>query len=334
MQEPRVTEDGTVGPVDGLKVPRFAGHTTFARLPRLEDVEDYDVAVVGVPFDSGVTYRPGARFGPSQIRQASRLLRPYNPALDVKPFAGVQVVDAGDVTANPFDIAEAMAQVEAGISQLSAEGRNVVALGGDHTIALPALRALHAQHGPLALVHFDAHLDTWDTYFSAPCTHGTPFRRAWEEGLLDPGHTMHVGIRGSLYSEQDLVEDTAMGFSIVPAREMDRLGADRVGEMIRERVGDRPVYISIDIDVLDPGFAPGTGTPEAGGLTSRELLALVRGFEGTRVVGADVVEVSPPYDHAEITSVAAANLAYEYCSLFAKARTCHRDQEAALETAR
>ena len=319
MHEPRVTEGGTVGPVDGLQVPRYAGHTTFARLPRIEDVERYDVAVVGVPFDSGVTYRPGARFGPSYIRQGSRLLRPYNPALDVMPFAGVQVVDAGDISCNPFDIAEAMSQVEAGVTELTDGGRPVAVLGGDHTIALPTLRALHAQHGPIALVHFDAHLDTWDTYFDAPYTHGTPFRRAWEEGLLDAGRTMHVGIRGSLYSDNDLREDAEMGFSIVHARDMDRLGADRVIEMIRERVGDAPVHISIDIDVLDPGFAPGTGTPEAGGLTSRELLAMVRGFDGAHVVGADVVEVSPPYDHAEITAIAAANLTYEYLSLFARA---------------
>jgi len=319
MHEPRVIDGGAIGQVDGLQVPRFSGHTTFARLPRLEGVDHYDVAIVGVPFDSGVTYRPGARFGPSYIRQGSRLLRPYNPALDVKPFAGIQVVDAGDIAVNPFDIGEAMTQIQAGVAELSGGGKPVVILGGDHTIALPALRALHAQHGPIALVHFDAHLDTWDTYFNAPYTHGTPFRRAWEEGLLDAGRTMHVGIRGSLYSERDLSEDADMGFSIVHARDMDRLGADRVIEMIRERVGDAPVYISIDIDVLDPGFAPGTGTPEAGGLTSRELLAIVRGFDGAHLIGGDIVEVSPPYDHAEITAIVAANLAYEYCSLFARA---------------
>lgn len=317
---PSVRSDGVVGPVDGLQVPRYAGHSTFARLPRIEDVQRHDVAIVGVPFDSGVTYRPGARFGPSYIRQGSRLLRPYNPALDVAPFAGVQVVDAGDIAANPFDIPAALEQIEAGVRDLSSDGRSVVLLGGDHTVALPALRALRAQYGPLAMVHFDAHLDTWDTYFEAPYTHGTPFRRAWDEGLLDPDHTMHVGIRGSLYSAQDLRDDAAMGFKVVHAREMDRYGVDRVIQMIRDRVGEAPVYVSIDIDVLDPGFAPGTGTPEAGGLTSRELLALVRGFENTRLVGADVVEVSPPYDHAEITAVAAANLVYEFCSLFALAR--------------
>jgi len=319
MQEPRSTDGGTIGPVDGLAVPRFAGHTTFARLPRLEDVTRYDVAVLGVPFDAGVTYRPGARFGPSAIRQGSRLLRPYNPALDVSPFAGMQVVDAGDVAANPFDITEGLAAVQGALRELTDEARRVVVLGGDHTIALPVLRALKDQHGPVALVHFDAHLDTWDTYFGAPYTHGTPFRRAWEEGLLLPDKSMHVGTRGPLYAASDLTEDAGMGFSIVSAREMDDLGARGVVERIRERVGDAPVYLSIDIDVLDPGFAPGTGTPEPGGLTSRELLAIVRGLDGTNVVGGDVVEVSPAYDHAEITAIAAANLAYEYCSLFARA---------------
>ena len=186
MHEPRIIEDGTVGPVDGLQVPRFSGLTTFARLPRLEDVDHYDVAVVGVPFDSGVTYRPGARFGPSYIRQGSRLLRPYNPALDVKPFAGIQVVDAGDIAVNPFDIAEAMTQIEAGVGQLSADGKPVVILGGDHTIALPALRALHAQHGPIALVHFDAHLDTWDTYFNAPYTTARRFAARGKKGCWTP----------------------------------------------------------------------------------------------------------------------------------------------------
>jgi guanidinobutyrase / D-arginase len=307
-----------VGQVDGLRMPRFAGHTTFARLPRLEDVTRYDVAVVGVPFDSGVTYRPGARFGPAAIRQGSRLLRPYNPALDVSPFE-VQVVDAGDVPTNPFDIEGSLAQVQTALRDLTEEQRRVVVLGGDHTVALPALRAMHAQHGPVALVHFDAHLDTWDTYYGAPYTHGTPFRRAWEEGLLLRDRSTHVGTRGSLYSGTDLRDDEAMGFGIVHARQMDRLGADAVVDQVRRRVGDAPVYLSIDVDVLDPAFAPGTGTPEAGGLTSRELLALVRGMDGANVVGGDIVEVAPAYDHAEITSIAAANLAYEYCSLFARA---------------
>jgi agmatinase len=319
VYEPRIVENGITGPVDGLQVPRFAGHSTFARLPRLEDVERYDVAVVGVPFDSGVTYRPGARFGPAHIRQGSRLLRPYNPALDARPFTDQQVVDAGDIACNPFDIDSAMRSVQDGVAELTEGGRPAVVLGGDHTIALPVLRALHAQYGPIALVHFDAHLDTWDTYYDTPYTHGTPFRRAWEEGLLDAGHTMHVGIRGSLYAKDDLSDDERMGFSIIHSRDMDDIGITGAIHRIRDRVGQAPVYISVDIDVLDPGFAPGTGTPEAGGLSSRELLAIIRGFAGVNVVAADVVEVAPAYDHADITAVAAANLAYEYCSLFAGA---------------
>ncbi len=311
-------DDGTVGQVDGMRVPRYAGLTTFARLPRAEDVGAFDVAVVGVPFDSGVTYRPGARFGPSAIRQASRLLRPYNPALDVSPFQRSQVVDAGDIACNPFDIVQGLAEVQQGIAGLVSDGRRVVCLGGDHTIALPVLRALHAEHGPLALVHFDAHLDTWDTYFDAPYTHGTPFRRASEEGLIVKGRSAHVGIRGSLYDREDLIDDERLGFTIVHCRDFDRLGIAGILERVLDRVQDSPVYVSIDIDVLDPAFAPATGTPEAGGMTSRELLAVLRGMREVNLVGADIVEVAPAYDHAEITAVAAANLAYELVSIMSE----------------
>ena len=312
-------EDGVVGQVDGLKVPRYAGLTTFARLPRLEDVDDYDVAVVGVPWDSGVTYRPGARFGPSAIRQASRLLRPYNPALDVQPFRDAQVGDAGDVAANPYDIPRAIDETREGLDALiTPAGRPVLSLGGDHTMALPALQAMHSVHGPLALVHFDAHLDTWNTYFDAPYTHGTPFRRASEQGLIVQGHSAHVGIRGSLYDRQDLLDDQELGFTIVHCRDIDRIGVDGIVERVVDRVGDHPVYVSIDIDVLDPAFAPATGTPEAGGMTSRELLGVLRAMRELRLVGADIVEVSPVYDHAEVTAVAAANIAYELVTIMSE----------------
>ena len=309
-----------IGPTDASKVPRYAGFATFARLPRLDEVTHADVAVLGVPFDSGVSYRPGARFGPSAIRQASRLLRPYNPALDVSPFQAVQVVDAGDIAANPFDITEALEQVDAGASALISDGATVIALGGDHTIALPLLRAVHRVHGPIALLHFDAHLDTWDTYFGADYTHGTPFRRAVEEGLLDIDALSHIGIRGPLYSREDLTSDAALGFGIVTTRDLARRGVDAVIEQMRDRIGDRPLYVSVDIDVLDPAHAPGTGTPEAGGLSSRELLELLRGLDGLHLIGADVVEVAPAYDHAEITSIAAAHIAYELVSLLARRR--------------
>jgi agmatinase len=305
-----------IGPADPLVVPRFAGPATFARLPRREDVDACDVAVLGIPFDSGVTYRPGARFGPHAIRSASRLLRAYHPALDVKPFGQQQVADAGDVGCNPFDIAEAITQIEAAADQVLEGASRLLALGGDHTIALPLLRSMNRRHGPIALLHFDAHLDTWDTYFGAAYTHGTPFRRAWEEGLLLEDRSIHLGIRGPLFAPDDLVDDHRFGFAIVSAQDVLEQGVGAVVGRARERAGDAPVYVSIDIDVLDPAFAPGTGTPEAGGLSSRELLGILRGLRGLDLVGADVVEVAPAYDHAEITAVAASHVAYELVSLF------------------
>ena len=314
MSEPR-------GPVDSSKVPRFAGPATFARLPRLDQVERADVAVVGVPFDAGVSYRPGARFGPSAVREASRLLRPYNPGLDVSPFAAQQVADAGDIAANPFDINEAIETIEDAATSLQADGTRLVTIGGDHTIALPLLRSLSKRHGPVAVLHFDAHLDTWDTYFGAEYTHGTPFRRAVEEGIVDTEALSHVGARGPLYGRRDLEEDRRLGFGILTSADVMRRGVDEVVDALRQRIGNRPLYVSIDIDVLDPAHAPGTGTPEAGGLTSRELLEILRGLAGSNLVGADVVEVAPAYDHAEITSVAASHVAYDLISLLALKET-------------
>jgi len=306
-----------VGPPDASLQPRYAGIATFARLPRLEDVGRADIAVLGVPFDSGVSYRPGARFGPAHIREASRLLRPYNPAQDAEPFARLQIADAGDVSANPFDISHAVRQIQAAAEAFADDGTRLLTLGGDHTIALPLLRAVARARGPVAVLHFDAHLDTWDTYFDAPITHGTPFRRASEEGLIDLTASMHVGIRGPLYSRDDLVDDAALGFVIVSSVELQAEGLERAIERMRARLGDRPVYVSVDIDVLDPAHAPGTGTPEAGGMTSRELLAMLRALRGLDLVGADVVEVAPAYDHAQLTAVAASHVAYELLSAMA-----------------
>jgi agmatinase len=320
MDLPRSGGDGTpLGPIDPLQVPRFAGPTTFARLPRLDEVGHADVAIAGVPFDSGVTYRPGARFGPHAVRSATRLLRNYHAEFDVQPFAAQQVVDAGDIPCTPFDISAAIPQIEAGAKGLMDEVDALVAIGGDHTISLPLLRNVVARHGPVALLHFDAHLDTWDTYFGAEYTHGTPFRRAWEEGLLLEDHATHVGIRGPLFSPEDLVDDGRFGFAIIRALDLEDEGIRGVATRVRQRLGDRPVYVSIDIDVLDPSHAPGTGTPEAGGLTSRELLGILRGLAGINLVGADVVEVAPAYDHAEITCMAASHVAYELLGLFARA---------------
>src|SRR5437868_156680 len=322
MTEPvrRILSGDTVGPVDATAVPRYGGEATFARLPRLQDVERADVAIIGVPFDSGVSYRPGARFGPSHIRESSRLLRPYNPALQVPVFANQQVADAGDLAVNPFSIDEAIDTVERGARALLERAPFVLTLGGDHTIALPMLRAVSAVHGPVAVVHFDAHLDTWDTYFGAAYTHGTPFRRASEEGLLDRSGCLHVGVRGPLYAGADLSQDSELGFELVSAPDIEYLGVAGMVERIRRRVGDRPVYVSVDIDVLDPAHAPGTGTPEAGGLSSRELLAALRSFARLNLVGADVVEVAPAYDHAQLTGIAAAHVGYEILSALAAAR--------------
>lgn len=305
------------GPVDASQTPRYAGIATFAKLPRIEDVPSADIAVVGVPFDTGVSFRPGARFGPTHVREASRLLRPYNPAQDVSPFARRQVVDAGDITANPFSLSEAVDQIEAAATELGERVDQIVTVGGDHTIALPLLRAINKKHGPVAVLHFDAHLDTWNTYFGAPMTHGTPFRRASEEGLIDMTASMHGGIHGPLYSENDIHEDVELGFQIVTTEFVEEHGVPATLDRIRARVGSAPLYISIDIDVLDPAHAPGTGTPEAGGLTSRELLRIIRGLADLHIVGADVVEVAPAYDHAQITAVAASHVVYELITAMA-----------------
>lgn len=311
---PRIVKNGKVGQVDATKIPRYAGPATFARLPEIDDVSDVDLAIVGIPFDSGVSYRSGARFGPSHVRESSRLLRPYNPSVDVSPFEKYQVADAGDIAVNPFDLNEAITDIERGSRELHERAKRVISIGGDHTIALPLLRAVAAKHGPISVVHFDAHLDTWDTYFGANYTHGTPFRRASEEGLIDREGSMHVGIRGPLYSAKDLDQDADLGFEIFSSIEFDDIGVKGAIEKIAARVGDRPMYVSIDIDVLDPAHAPGTGTPEAGGLTSRELLAVLRSFSARNLVGADVVEVAPAYDHAEITGIAASHVIYELLS--------------------
>lgn len=312
-----------LGPADYSATPRFAGPATFGLLPRLGEVQAarpdgaIDVKIIGVPFDSGVSYRPGARFGPAHIRQSSKLLRPYNQATGSYPFASQQVADCGDLGVNPFDIPDAVAAIETSADRLRADGAKLLTLGGDHTVALPNLRSVHRTHGKVAVLHFDAHLDTWDTYMGATYTHGTPFRRASEEGLLDLERCLHIGIRGPLYGHEDLTDDAVLGFQIIRSDDYQFTSLTDIAARVRRRLGDVPVYLSIDIDVLDPSAAPGTGTPEAGGVTSRELLNTIRSLQGLDVVGAEIVEVAPAYDHAEVTGIAAAHLGYELLSLWA-----------------
>ena len=309
-----------IQPVSGTVVPRYAGPSTFARLPELRDVEQCDVAIIGVPFDAGTSYRPGARFGPQSVRQASRQLRTnYHPDYDVEPFKVQQVADAGDIACNPFDINEAIKQIENGADDLLSKAGSIVTIGGDHTIALPLLRSVNKKvGGPVALVHFDAHLDTWDTYFGAPYTHGTPFRRAREESLFLDDASMHIGIRGPLYSTDDLKNDRELGFKTIHCDEFQTQSIDQIVKRIKDRIGNNPLYISIDIDVLDPAHAPGTGTPEVAGMTTREIQNVLRGLAGSQLVSADVVEVAPAYDHAALTSTAAATIVYELVNLIAR----------------
>ncbi|MGR2751905.1 agmatinase [Agromyces arachidis] len=311
-----MTDDhGPIGQRDDPEMPRYGGIATFALLPRLEEVEHADLAVLGIPFDSGTSFRPGARFGPAHIREHSRQLHPYHQAHAVYPFRDRQVVDAGDVAVGPYDIDRAVERIHAAAARLVGAGTKVLALGGDHTVALPLLRAAGAAHGPLAVIHFDAHLDTWDVLHGASIWHGSPFRRAAEEGLLDLGRCQHVGIRSGVYGPEEFDDDRRAGFEIIRSEEFGRRTTEDLAEQVRRRVGTGPVYVSIDIDVLDPSQAPGTGTPEVAGITTRELFAVLRALRGLEIVGGDVVEVAPAYDHAGITGLAAAHTAWELLTL-------------------
>ena len=309
-------------PIDGLVLPRFAGVRTFMRLPLIQDLEilkrdAVDFAVVGLPFDTGATFRAGARFGPEAIRSASALLRPYNPELDLKIFDYIHGVDYGDSSVAPGFIEDSYARMEACLKPLHAAGIIPIGLGGDHSVVLAELRAAAAVHGPLRLVHFDSHSDTWDEYWGHKYTHGTPFRRAVEEGLLDTSHSIQVGMRGGLYGPEDLQVARDLGFVVVPMSELRKRGLEDVSAQVRARAGDGKCFLSFDIDFIDPAYAPGTGTPEVGGPTSADGLALVRALTGLNFVAFDLVEVYPQYDPAAITAELAANLVYEMISLIA-----------------
>ncbi len=307
-------------PADSFETPRFSDVRTFMRLPNVQDLENSDVAIVGAPFDTGATFRAGARFGPEGIRSVSHLLRRYNPGLDVVIFDHLSVIDYGDVPVVPGYIEESYRTIAEGLEPIHRAGVVPIVLGGDHSIALPELRAAAAVHGPFALVQFDSHPDTWDAYFGEKHTHGTPFRRAVEEGLLVPERSIQVGMRGSIYDQGDWDDARELGFDLVPTDAVRKLGMDETIARIRERVGDARVYVSFDVDFVDPAFAPGTGTPEIGGFTSREAQEFVRGLAGLDLVGCDVVEVYPAYDPAQITALLAANVAHEFLSLIALGR--------------
>jgi agmatinase len=309
-------------PADATQAPRYSGVRTFARLPQVEVPHaDVDVAVLGVPFDTATSFRPGARFGPEAIRSASALLRPYHPALGVDVFSTLSVVDGGDVEVTPGNALRTTEQVDAALRRVLETGIVPLVLGGDHSIVLGELRAHAAVHGPVAVVLLDAHADTWDAYYGERYFHGTPFRRAAEEELIDTRRSLLAGMRGPLYAPEDLDGARELGFEVVTGDELRAMSPREYGARVRARVGDGPAYLSFDIDVLDPAFAPGTGTPEVAGLLPHEALGFLRALAGMRFTGFDVVETSPPYDGpSQITALHAAAVAYELLALTAVAR--------------
>src|SRR4051812_28449981 len=290
------------------------------RLPHVTDLDGVDAAAVGIPFDTGTSFRPGPRFGPEAIRSASSLLRPYHPFHRLDLLEALSVVDYGDVSVAPGDTPGSLERIEAGLAPLVDAGVFTLGLGGDHTITLAELRAHARARGPLALVQLDAHADTWDEYFGMKHFHGTTFRRAVEEGLVDAHASVQAGMRGSLYTVDDPKLSTELGFRLIPADELRALGPDGFAAAVRERVGERPVFLSFDVDFLDPAFAPGTGTPEIAGFSTAEAVALLRSLRGIRLAACDVVEVSPSYDGpGQITALAAANVLHELLALRASA---------------
>lgn len=298
-------------PASGNAMPRFGGITTMMRLPAATSAAGLDACFVGVPFDLGTSNRNGARLGPRQIRAESVLLRPYNMATRAAPFDSLRVADIGDVPTNPYNLHDSIARIEAAYREIIADGCRPIGLGGDHTVTLPILRAMHAKYGRIGLIHVDAHADVNDTMFGEKIAHGTPFRRAVEEGLLDCNRVVQIGLRGTGYAAEDFDWCREQGFRVVTAEECWHRSLTPLMEEVRARVHGGPVYISFDIDGIDPAYAPGTGTPEIGGLTVPQALEIVRGARGLDIVGADLVEVSPPYDPFGTTALLGANLAFE-----------------------
>jgi len=304
-------------PGDALQSPRFCGVRTFARLPYVTMTEEVDVMVLGVPFDTGVSFRAGARFGPAAIRDASSLLRPYNPAANVDVFGTLSVTDGGDLSVVPGYIEDSYARIEAGLQPVVDAGVIPICLGGDHSITLAELRVVARRYGPVGLAHFDAHSDTWDEYFGRKYNHGTTFKRAIEEELLDPARCIQVGMRGSVYAAGDYNIPRKLGMQLLPDEEMRQHSMAEVARIVRERIGDGPTFLTFDVDFVDPAYTPGTGTPEVGGVTSREALQLLRGLRGANFVAFDIVEVLPAYDPTQVTALLAATVAYEMLTLVA-----------------
>ena len=306
-----MTNPANPQPLSGNEMPRFGGIATFMRLPGNTNPADLDVAVVGVPFDIGTSNRPGARFGPRGIRGESVLLRPYNMATRAAPFDSLRIDDTGDVASSPYDLLAAVEAIEAHFDELLGHGVVTATMGGDHTVVLPILKAMAERHGPVGLVHVDAHTDINDTMFGSKITHGTPFRRAVEAGVLDCDRVVQIGVRGTGYEADDFDWSRRQGFRVVQAEECWHRSLEPLMDEVRDQVGGGPVYLSFDIDGLDPAFAPGTGTPEVGGLTVPQALEVIRGCRGLELVGCDVVEVAPIYDTSGTTSLVGANLLYE-----------------------
>ncbi len=298
-------------PISGNDLARFSGPGTFMRLPSAADLSGLDVAVLGIPMDIGTSWRSGTRFGPKQVRNESAMIRPYNIQTGAAPFDALQVADIGDLAINTFSLSDSLRIIAESYGAILKHSAIPVAIGGDHSITLPILRAIAAKHGPVALVHVDAHADVNDEMFGERETHGTVFRRAYEEGLITPEKTYQIGLRGTGYTAEDFTEAAAWGFQQFLAPELWGRDLGQIGAEIRRDIGDRPTYITYDIDSLDPAFAPGTGTPEIGGLTTAQAMQLIRALRGLNVVGCDLVEVSPPYDTTGNTALVGANLLFE-----------------------
>jgi agmatinase len=303
-------------PLDAQVIPRFAGVRTFMRAPHVTELEGVDAAAFGIPFDTGTSYRSGPRFGPEAIRSASALLRPYHPVLEVDVVGTLSIVDYGDLPVSPGDTERTYGQVEEAMRPLVDAGAFPLAMGGDHSITLAELRVLSRRHGPLCLVQLDAHADTWEQYFGQRYFHGTTFKRAVEEGLLDARASVQAGMRGSIYGAGDIRASEELGFTVIQSEELRALGPEAYARLVKANVGERPVFLSFDVDFLDPAFAPGTGTPEIAGFSTAEAVAFLRALRGLRLAGADVVEVSPPYDGpGQQTALAAAGVMYELLAL-------------------